>query len=166
MILISGYGNTYGLLPLLFPVLGMMQGMTFHRNTLLLLLPAVLANIPMTQLYAIPSLSYMRLWLILALFVWFCLHFRPVFSMYSAVFPIIAAVYLASGSIYRYETTGNGAPYFLKSEAALLSYTYTLQNDTLSLSIFDEHGPSTKSMALPFKVKRMEAVNPSQYACR
>lgn len=136
--LISGYGSTYGLLLLLFPAIAIIKEQSLSRTKkyLLLLLVALVANIPVLLIMQLPfPFSFLRLIFLVFFFAGIIYFIRPRWNKLALI-----AMLLPFLSLFNNSTQEEGSRYFLKKEPSLLITEFHFEGDTVVYTYRDEKG--------------------------
>jgi hypothetical protein len=151
--LISGYGSTYGLLLLVFPLIFILQSKEIpqHKKAILLVLVLLVCNIPVTAFMNLHfPFSFLRLWLMIIFSVMLFYFFRPRINYFAlAGFAVLLL-------LLNRDQQEQGSKYFLKKEPSLLVTDFSVSGDSIlytyrdvdglhrSFSMFPEHITESK----------------------
>lgn len=148
-ILTSGYGTTYSLI-LLIPISIVLIAQTPENRLSLILLAAGMLPISWLSEMSI-YLRFLRLWLLLAVFIYIVYKTKPRLIYFLALYPVMLCC------IYIYTLTGNYKPglsnQVLNHQKHLLLYDFELTNDSLHLSYYTCDGPMNEKVFFACKDK-------------
>ncbi|MES2691546.1 MAG: glycosyltransferase family 87 protein, partial [Bacteroidota bacterium] len=155
--LVSGYGNSFGLLLLVIPLFCLHTYFTASKGLFITIAVALflIANLPLSWSASLPvPLQFPRLYLLIALFFTCVFFIKPVLKPY--YFLTLFFAFIIPADLKKY--TQN---YFLPREENILTYNFNLQDDSLAILYFDDLGPQQKKMALPFHTKKVTDLKPA-----
>lgn len=158
--IISGYGTTYGLIILLFPIMVLYKNSPKTINYLLpiVLLCLLVTNIPFYWYTPFAfAFKFIRLYALLGLLLWCFCVFKPKAKWYLLIAPFF--VFLLPIKAKNYPQN-----YLFKKEEALLIYDFKILENQVLIHYFNNLGPQTKCIPLGFKVfKAVNHYNPKSF---
>lgn len=149
--LVSGYGNSFGLLLLVIPLFCFHTYFTASKGFFIAITVVVflIANLHLYWFASFPvPLQFPRLYLLITLFLTCVFFIKPVLKRY--YFLPLLFVFIIPVDLKKY--TQN---YFLPREENILIYDFKLQNDSLVMLYFNDWGPQQKKVALPFHATKV-----------
>jgi hypothetical protein len=152
--LISGYGSTYGLLLLIFPAIAIIQkeNISSQRKLILLLIVALVNNIPVTRIMELPlPFSFLRLLFMVLFFVLLIYFLRPRWNKYA-----LTALFIPLLSLLHFQKQEQGSMYFLKTEPSLLVTGFMLSGDTVYYGYRDGDGLHRSFQLFPEHITDVE----------
>lgn len=151
----SGYGSVYGMLLLVFPLIGAWDDAK-GKMWQLLILAALLTVValPMDAHELAPfGIRFIRLWFLLAAFTVVLLMLRPQLRFHPLLF--LPVLFIAAKSFFI--QPDDKSEYLLDHEVNLLTGDYSWENDTLSLrtaiAFTDSFDPGPEKIYLPGNAK-------------
>jgi hypothetical protein len=158
--LISGYGSTYGLLLLVFPVIFILQAneISLSKKIVLLILIFLVSNIPVTAFMNLHfPFSFTRLWLTIILFVLLLYFFRPQIN-YFAFAGFAVLVFLLNRNQQE-----QGSNYFLKAEPSLLITDFSISGDSILYTYRDVEGLHKSFSMFPEQITESKLKDEARY---
>ena len=142
MFLLSPYGNTYGYVLLLFPLLSIQRHASIPTVIIIFALTFVLTSIPVNILYRLPFVfQFPRVLLSLAIFIAMLKICERSFSFSLSTFTLIL-ILLCGSEVYSYQSHRSASTYVLKDNPAL-TYDFSQDGDRLKISHWSDKGAAT-----------------------
>ena len=144
--LASGYSTGYGIFLLLLPMIAIGEERPGKKGLVIILLLAA-SSVLLIHLFAQSNyfLRYLRLWLMLAAWIWFIVLLRPSFR-FSFIGILICLLPLFR--IFRPQPEDNSR-YLLDKEVELLTGDYQWKNDSLVMEVRNGRGIATVIQSVP-----------------
>ena len=153
-VLISGYGSTYGLLLLIFPVIAIFNhsALSPNKKIVLLFLIGLVANIPVAWIINLVfPFSFLRLILMMCFFAGLIYLIRPQWNKLALVVMIIPFF-----SLINNKSQEEGSKYFLTKERSLLVTDLQLYGDTVIYFVRDIEGVHQYRTIFPEHIEQVE----------
>ncbi|HNP31658.1 MAG TPA: glycosyltransferase family 87 protein [Flavobacterium sp.] len=156
MILLSPYGSTYTFILMLFPFFALLKSeiSTVKKNIFCGMLILV-NNLPLALFMEKTfPISYLRLFFLIAFFIFFVACFFQKSSLLKAVF--IGFIVFGIGTFFAEQKPQNSTSLFI-TESPLLIYDYKIENNQLTYFYWNEKGENEAS--IPFECLSAKALS-------